>query len=297
MASHSDIRTYTFAEASSHPDGFLLKTLEDVYNGPTLESERPHRHDYYTIIFIEKGNGIHYVDFHEYPVTDGLVFFLMPGQMHQLLFFEQPKGQLIAFTEDFLVANALSQRMIDDLYLFTEYGISPPLPLNESQLPAYRNVFDQMRYFTESVGRYSTEAIASLIQLFLVLSNNHCSIRKEDNTQALESGNTLLRSFRNLLNKHYTTIHQVSGYAEEIAVTADYLNKVVKNLTGVSAKEHIQNKLVIEAKRALIFSDISNKELAFALGFEEAAHFNNFFKKMTGISPGEFRSGAASKGQ
>jgi AraC family transcriptional regulator, transcriptional activator of pobA len=292
---HSDIRTYTFAEASDHPDGFLLKTLEDVYNGPTLESERPHRHDYYAIMFIEKGNGIHYVDFHEYPVNDGLVFFLMPGQMHQLLFFAQPKGHLIAFTEDFLVKNAISQRMIDDLYLFNEYGISPPLTLNESQLPAYQNVFEQMKYFSESVGRYNTEAIASLVQLFLVLSNNHCSIRKEDNTQLLESGNTLLRSFRNLLNKRFATEHQVSGYADEIAVTADYLNKIVKNLTGVSAKEHIQNKLVLEAKRALVFTEISNKELAYSLGFEEAAHFNNFFKKMTGMSPGEFRSGSRSK--
>jgi len=96
------------------------------------------------------------------------------------------------------------------------------------------------------------------------------------------------------LNKRYTTEHQVSGYADEIAVTADYLNKIVKNLTGVSAKEHIQNKLVLEAKRSLIFTDISNKELAFSLGFEEAAHFNNFFKKMTGMSPGEFRSGTHS---
>jgi AraC-like DNA-binding protein/mannose-6-phosphate isomerase-like protein (cupin superfamily) len=288
---HSEIRTYTFAEASDHSGGFLLKTLEDVYNGPTLESERPHRHDYYAIMFIEKGSGIHYVDFHEYPVTDGLVFFLMPGQMHQLLFFAQPKGHLIAFTEEFLVANAISQKMIDDLYLFNEYGISPPLALTESQLPAYQNIFDQMKHFSENVGRYNTEAIASLVQLFLVLSNNHCSVRKEDNTQLLESGNTLLRSFRNLLNKRFATEHQVSGYADEMAVTADYLNKIVKSLTGVSAKEHIQNKLVLEAKRSLIFTVLSNKELAFSLGFEEAAHFNNFFKKMTDMSPGEFRSG------
>jgi AraC-like DNA-binding protein len=289
---HSDIRTYTFAEASDNPGGYLLKTMEEVYNGPTLESERPHRHDYYAILFVEQGNGIHYVDFHEYPVNDGLVFFLMPGQMHQLLFFAEPKGHLLAFTEEFLVANAVSQRMIDDLYLFNEFGISPPLPLNASQLPAFRNVFEQMRYFSESSGRYDTQAIASLLQLFLVLSNNHCSIRKEDNTQLQENGNAILRAFRTHLNKSYAQEHQVAAYADALAVSADYLNKVVKNLTGVSAKDHIQNKLVLEAKRALIFTDISNKELAFSLGFEEAAHFNNFFKKMTGLAPGEFRTGA-----
>lgn len=291
---HSDIRTYTFAEATNLPGGFLLKTLEEVYNGPTLESERPHRHDYYAIVFVEEGSGVHYVDFHEYTVADGMVFFLMPGQMHQLLFFSEPKGHLIAFTDEFLVTNAISQKMVDDLYLFNEFGISPPLLLNESQRPVYRNVFDQMHYFTTFSGRYNIEALASLVQLFLVLSNNHCSIRKEDNTQLQESGNALLRQFRALLNKQFASEHQVSGFADAMAISADHLNKVVKSLTGVSAKDHIQNKLVLEAKRALVFTDVSNKELAFALGFDEAAHFNNFFKKMTGLSPGDFRAASRS---
>jgi AraC-like DNA-binding protein len=75
-----------------------------------------------------------------------------------------------------------------------------------------------------------------------------------------------------------------------MAVTSDYLNKTVKNLTGKSAKDHIQSKLITEAKRALLFSNITNKELAYELGFEESSHFNNFFKKMTGQTPTEFRS-------
>lgn len=76
----------------------------------------------------------------------------------------------------------------------------------------------------------------------------------------------------------------VSDYAAKLAVTPDYLNKTLKNLTGVSAKEHIQNKLIIEAKRGLIFTSFSVKELAYSLSFEESAHFNNFFRKMTGLS-------------
>ena len=75
-----------------------------------------------------------------------------------------------------------------------------------------------------------------------------------------------------------------------LAVTADYLNKTVKNITGKPAKEHIQSKLIVEAKRTLLFSNISSKELSYELGFEESAHFNNFFKKTTGFSPTEFRS-------
>jgi len=81
----------------------------------------------------------------------------------------------------------------------------------------------------------------------------------------------------------------VSEYADEMAVTSDYLNKTVKNLTGKSAKDHIQSKLITEAKRSLLFSNITNKELSYALGFDESAHFNNFFKKITGQTPSEFR--------
>jgi len=64
----------------------------------------------------------------------------------------------------------------------------------------------------------------------------------------------------------------------------------VKSITGKSAKDHIQTKLIIEAKRSLLFSNVSNKELSYQLGFEESAHFNNFFKKITGQTPSEFRT-------
>lgn len=117
-------------------------------------------------------------------------------------------------------------------------------------------------------------------------------MRISNNPQLIESGNHILRTFKLSLNKNYKSAHMVSDYAEEMAVTSDYLNKTLKNMTGISAKDHIQSKLITEAKRSLLFSAISTKELAFELGFEEPAHFNNFFKKITGQTPSEFRISA-----
>ena len=105
----------------------------------------------------------------------------------------------------------------------------------------------------------------------------------------MEAGNLLLRNFKRQLDQNYHTHHKVNDYADQLSVTADYLNKTVKALTGKSAKEHIQSKLLTEAKRSLLFTNLTNKELAFNLGFEEAAHFNNFFKKLTDQTPTEFR--------
>lgn len=292
LTRHTDIRTYTFAESSGNSGGFALKSLEEVYTEQFRESERPHRHNYYAVIFIEEGLGIHYVDFNEYKVENRSIFFVLPGQMHQLLFFRPPKGRIILFTEDFLMANAISEKMINDIYLFNEYGISPPLSVSEQQMPVYLNILNQMDYFIQLPGHYTTEAFGSLVRLFLIQSNNHCSLARNEDLQLTEGGNHLLRPFKQFLEKHYSTDHKVSDYAARLAVTADYLNKTLKSLTGVSAKDHIQNKLIIEAKRSLTFSNVSNKELAYSLGFEESAHFNNFFKKMTGLTPSEFRNSA-----
>ena len=289
---HTDIRTYTFAESSGNPGGFALKSLEEIYTEDFRESESPHRHDFYAIIFIEEGKGIHYIDFNEYKVEDRSIFFVQPGQMHQLLFFSPPQGRIILFTDEFLMANAISEKMINDIYLFNEYGISPPLSVSEHLMPVYQTILSQMTYFTQSMEKFSTEAFGSLVRLFLIQGNNHCNVLQNENPQLVESGNHLLRPFKQLLDKHFSTDHMVSDYAAKLAVTADYLNKTLKNLTGVSAKEHIQNKLIIEAKRGLIFTTLSVKELAYSLGFEESAHFNNFFKRMTGLTPSAFRNSA-----
>ena len=286
---HKDIKTYTFSEMAQQYSDFALKRIENVYRATNGAPDVPHRHDYYTILFIEKGEGVHFVDFTEYKIENQTIYFIQPGQMHQVILSAEPVGWVITFTEQFLIANSISEKMINDIYLFNDYGQSPPLSINDRDLPIYKSLIEQMNYFASSLQSYTLEAVGSLVKLFLIQSNNHCSLRKSDNPQLLETSNHLLRSFKQSLNKHYAKAHMVSDYADELAVTADYLNKTVKNLTGKSAKDHIQQKLIIEAKRSLLFSNISGKELAYELGFEESAHFNNFFKKITTQTPSEFR--------
>lgn len=284
-----DIRTYTLSEFEEFNTSFSIKKLEDLYRMKHGESDIPHRHDYYTIIFFEKGEGTHIVDFTEYQIEDNTIYFIFPGQMHQVIPTSEPKGWTMKFTDEFLIANSISDKLINGIYLFNEFGQSPPLSINEAQMSVYLNIISQIDYFSESLESYTQEAIGALMKLFFIQSNNHCSLQKNDNPQLMETTNQLLHLFKQLLNKHYTSMHMVSDYASKLNVTADYLNKTVKSITGKSAKDHIQSKIIIEAKRSLLFSEISSKELAYELGFEESAHFNNFFKKITAQTPSEFR--------
>jgi AraC-like DNA-binding protein len=162
--------------------------------------------------------------------------------------------------------------------------------VHESSFEIYQNLFSQIELFSSSLEKYTMEAVGALVKLLLIQCNNHCSLHKTDNPQLLETTNHILRNFKQLLQMHYAELHMVTDYAAKLAVTPDYLNKTVKSITGKSAKEHIQSKLIVEAKRSLLFSSLSGKELAYTLGFDESAHFNNFFKKNTGLTPTEFKS-------
>lgn len=287
---HQQIRNYIFADLKANSADFALKRLEEIYKGSEGMADRPHRHEYYSIILIEKGSGKHLVDFAEYELSDGTLYFIQPGQMHQLSFKEEPRGWMVVFTPDFLLHNSIPCQLINDIYLFNSYGQSPPLHVNRQDVELFKGLMEQMLYYSSSLTKYLNDAVGALVKLFLIQSNNLCSLKKEGNPQFMEVGNQLLRGFKLLIEEHYASKHMVGEYADMLAVTADYLNKTTKSLTGKSAKEHIQSRLVLESKRRLLFSDTTNKELAFALGFDEAAHFNNFFKKNTGVTPSEFRA-------
>jgi len=287
---HQEIKTYTLAERTGFSPDFSIKRMEDSYSLVNGRKPAPHRHDYYSVYYIIEGTGTHTVDFTEYEIENHQLYFLLPGQMHKLEFSSEPKGFIVSYSEQFLISNAIPDHLINDIYLFNDYGQSPPLPIHDSSAPVYQSLFEQMELFASSLEKYTHEAVGALVKLLLIQSNNHCSLKKEENPQLLETSNHLLRSFKQLLNKHYVEHHMVSDYADMLAVTSDYLNKTVKSITGKSAKDHIQSKLITEAKRWLLFTNQSNKELAYSLGFEESAHFNNFFKKKTGMTPTEFKN-------
>jgi AraC-like DNA-binding protein len=289
---HQQVKSYTFADLKRNSAEFALKRIEDIYKASEGMVDSPHRHEYYSVIFIEKAKGKHLVDFAEYELEDATLYFIQPGQMHQLSFTEEPSGWMVVFTPEFLLHNSIPCQLIDDIYLFNNYGQSPPLRINERDVAVYRGLIEQMWQYSTSLTKYTNDAVGALVKVLLIQSNNHCSLKKEGNPQLQEVGNQLLRGFKQLVEEHYATKHMVADYADMLAITADYLNKTVKSLTGKSAKEHIQSRLITEAKRRLLFSEVSNKELSYELGFDEAAHFNNFFKKNAGVTPSEFRISA-----
>jgi mannose-6-phosphate isomerase-like protein (cupin superfamily) len=125
--SHNQIKTYTFSEAVTDNRNFIMKRAEDVYFNGEGESDSPHRHDYYAIVLIEKGKGVHYVDFQKYELQDNTLYFILPGQMHQLIPSEKPKGWVLAFTEEFSITNSISDKTHKRYLPVQRFMVSPLL--------------------------------------------------------------------------------------------------------------------------------------------------------------------------
>lgn len=271
------------------PSPFVIKTMDEVDDRLGGISDDPHRHNYYTIIWPVTATGKHIIDFKEYPILPHHVFFVSPEQVHQVITDPKPTGYVILFTPEFLEKNSIREDFIANLKLFQKSDETPPLPLTERMIGPLTMFAEQMLAAFRSETDMRFETIGAYLKLFLIECNGHCSLFPGSNTQTIEVGKTLVRQFKAVVEKHYKTWHQVKDYAEELNVSPNYLNEVIKSSLNISAKDFIQNRLMLEAKRMTIFTGKSIKEIGFELGFDDPSHFSKFFKSNTGLSLVEFK--------
>ena len=133
------IKTYHKVNREDHNKRFGLSKMEAIYDKRKGEVDEPHRHDFFTVILVERAKGIHNIDFKEYPLLGSEVFFISPGQVHQIIEHEKSFGYSIVFSNDFLIENNIPRDFIDDLNLFQDYGVSPSIKLDQTQFNALAN--------------------------------------------------------------------------------------------------------------------------------------------------------------
>jgi len=267
---------------------FNVQKMEDIFRATNGVKDKPHRHDYYTVLFVEKAEGVHMVDFNPYTFGDSELHFVSPGQVHQVALSNEPRGTVITFSKDFLVLNNIPREFISNLSLFKPFGLAPPMKLDALTKDRLTNVIDDMMSCISKELNYRSRALGALLQLFLIFSNNSVELDKSQ-TDERDRAVCLIRDFKGLVDSNYNEWHKLGPYANKINVTTKHLSATVKQHTGLTAKEVIQDRIILEAKRMLVYSDFSIKEIAYKLGFKEPLHFSGFFKKAEGVSPTKFR--------
>lgn len=285
---NTKIKTYEQVNREDVSSTFSVSKMEASYAKRVGKKEAPHRHEFYTVILISKAKGQHFIDFNEYLLEGNQVFFVSPGQVHQVLEEEKSFGYVLTFSTQFLVNNNIPISFIGDLNLFNDYGNSSPLKLNQDQLEKLTQFCKEIAHFHNSDLKFKEQAIGASLKLFLIHCNN-LETEVEENPQILQAGHTILKNFKDAVELHHTEWHSSQQYADHLHITPDHLNRTIKSLIGKTVKDCIQTRIAIAAKRLLYFSDLSTKEIGYELGFSEASNFSAFFKKYTQVSPSEFK--------
>lgn len=285
----SDIPSYELKHNDQEVT-FAIRSMQEVIKMFGTTKDIPHSHQYYTLIWSQNASGKHTIDYQEYAMGPDDIFFVSPGQVHQIEHTPDPEGWVILFSCNFLSKNYVSDSFIFNLNLFSDVGSTPPIHVHPETAYKLNEFVHHIYDIFNSEDDYKFEKIGAYLKLFLMECMPYAhQPETEENPQFLQAGRQIVKEFKQLLEQHYTDWHKVSDYATALNISSDYLNNVVRSSIGNNVKDLIQKRIILEAKRLGIHTKYSNKEIAYHIGFNEPSHFSRFFKKIEGKSFSAFR--------
>ena len=284
----NSVKTYKKVNNEIDSISFGISKMEDIYTKRNGKIDEPHRHNYYTVLIVNKAKGEHKIDFNSYKLSNKQIYFVAPGQVHQVIEKEKSFGFAMTFSNQFLIENSIRLSFIESLNLFQNYGQNPPLIPTDKQFKAIEGFSNQIFKLFNSEANMKFLSIGAFLKLLLIACNNICAINPIE-SDIDSSGDNLIRTFKKEVENNYKAEHSTTFYAKQLHISPDHLNRTVKSKIGKTAKDYIQARIITEAKRLLYFTDLSNKEIGYELGFNEPANFSAFFKKHAQLSPSNFK--------
>lgn len=256
----------------------------------------PHLHDFYSIFWIESGEAIHATDFVEYSLKADTILFVPPGLKHRMYIDQSVRGSFILFNEAFIQFNRVNAQPLSNYRLFNNPEFKSLIFIEPGTKEKFGSIVNMIFSEFKSQDGYSPDIILNLLHLFLLESrrifDQQNQVPKEDPEDTPD--NTIIR-FKQLIEENFIREKNVSPYAEMLNINPSCLNELTKRITGITAGELIRNRVIDETKKLLYSSNLSGKEIAYELGFEDPAYFSRFFKKYTGSTLKEFRDNSRKK--
>lgn len=266
---------------------FEIHTMEWIDQNRWQQNAVPHRHNYFVIIWVKKGAGVHLIDLEKFDLQNDTVYCITPGQVHLLKQNGPAEGYVLSFTADFMGTDESNFDLLFNTGLFNTFSHSPVIKVDAEVKDEMEDAVGRMLKEYANFFLLRSEILRGFLKIFLIYLTRQF---EKANQQPAQSRNIeLMRKFLSLLEKNYTQKRMVTDYADELVVTPNYLNEVVKKISGFPASHHIQQRIVLEAKRQAAYSNVTMKEIAYHLGFDDMAHFSKFFKNASGMSFTDFK--------
>jgi AraC-like DNA-binding protein len=289
LATKNSIPVYSLDSFKLFPERSTHFQVEIFDANRHFQVDYPHRHDFYEVLYLSCGSGYHIIDSNKYKIKPPCVFFLSPGQTHNLELSHDIDGYIFLFTAEFYLINQKNKnRLLEFPFFFSVDQENPPLYLpNEDDNNFLKNLFYRACNEIDRDEIPSEEVIRSLLDLVLLT----CNQLYPDEYKKVQKGkgHILVKNFLRLIEENYQNNLRVNDYAEKLAITSNHLTQLVKQITGKTSVELIREKILVEVKRLLLHTNYTVSEIAVLLNFPDQSYFTKFFKKQTGITPLQYR--------
>ncbi|MEM6829521.1 MAG: helix-turn-helix transcriptional regulator [Bacteroidota bacterium] len=265
--------------------GTQLLKLEHVFlDKPNSENNPfvPSRINFFTIILVTEGKMTHEVDFVAYEMTKGDCLFIAKGQIHKFDPSPTYRGYGLIFTEEYMLHHISASALSKTSFLYTNH-INPLFFKDFGDL---NNLLGSLeKEFSFELGSVKIDVVASMLTVFLLKAQLYAKRPSTPvNVDYLE-----FIKFQRLVSDRFMQTRHASHYATFLGTTYKQLNKLCQACANRTVKEFINDYVILEAKRRLATTKLPIKHIAYECGFSEASNFLKYFKKLTDITPAQFR--------
>lgn len=246
----------------------------------TQELGTVHRKPYYFFLFMLDGCTRHTVDLQQFEVNSNEMLFILPHQVHEM----PDAGHGVDYFKIGFDESCLSQLPKQYPFLIN--------PLNNQKIsilqPASRRLRSIFEMLLELLSNMDTDPELVLAHLNSLLTEINSAYFGTDKNPADDKLSKYI-DFKLFVENNLTGHPTIRDIAEELAINPNSLYHIVKHYSGLSPKEFITNRLILEARRRLYYRESTSiKNLAFDLGFNDPEYFSRLFRKVTGKTIGEF---------
>ena len=254
-------------------------------------SRCPHRLSFHHLMLVTAGRGTHCVDFQNYDCEPGVVIHVRPGQIHQYCFEGEFEAHTVLFAPTFMLPQANAEWRSCAEAGFKGGSTASALRLDRSSMGPVRMAFAAVteEYFRTDASALSRSILQHQLHA-LLLQLGRQSGRVYANGDGGRQHRTYKR-FLEVLEFRFAETRSVRDYARELACSPKTLQRACFAAAGLSPKEVIERRVMLEAGRLLAHTSISTGELAAKLGFTEPTNFVKFFRSHEGMTPTAYRDG------
>ncbi len=198
----------------------------------------------------------------------------------------------LVFNRDFYCIRDHDAEVSCNGFLFFGSSVPQIITLNEDNVKSFNATFHILREEFETKDHIQGEMLRVMLKRLLIKSSRLLKAALPEKSMP-SAQLDIVRKYHILVEKHFREKHKVSDYADMLFKSPKTLSNLFKKVGNVAPLKVINERITLEAKRLLLYSDKTAEEIGYEIGFKEAAHFSKFFKKQVGVPPVEFKKNAS----